>query len=281
MDVPQPNIVALVGTSWRFLKPVRPGATVHAVWRLGRKREVTNPRWGLVVWQVELMDHLAECVLEGDVSVLVNRHDAKPLPARGRRRRRGKTTADAMPADQADLPEPAPADTPTAAQRRRRRPSSGAIPAPPPAPEPAPALTPSPTALEDAVAVPAAPASSSARRRRRRRGGGGTGGNGNGSAVTQEQNGPLSPARPAPAPPAPETPSHRPNMEIITPKLAPEFERAPEPPPPSTWAAPLPSANPKGGEEGGPLGRVFGRLRRPRPATPGVPAPGDTRSPGE
>jgi len=89
IDVPQANVVALVGTTWRFLKPVKPGMTVHAIWRLARKRDVTNPRWGLAVWQVELEDQNLERVLEGEVSVLVNRREvAVSAASRSRRRRR-------------------------------------------------------------------------------------------------------------------------------------------------------------------------------------------------
>ena len=170
MDVPQPNLVALVGTNWRFLKPVKPGMTVHAVWRLGRKREVTNPRWGLAVWQIELLDQDEERVLEGEVTVLVNRRQAAAgAPARSRRRRRGKAVAlPALPTAEANLPEPAPADTPAPARRRRR--SSRAAPAEKPAPEPA-------------VSAEAPASSTSSRRRRRRRGGGG-GGNGGGQTST-------------------------------------------------------------------------------------------------
>src|SRR5207237_2932916 len=75
MDVPQPDTVAMVGTNWRFLKPVKPGTTVHAGWRLGRKRDVTNPRWGLCTWQVELTEQGGERVLEGEVTLLVARRD--------------------------------------------------------------------------------------------------------------------------------------------------------------------------------------------------------------
>jgi acyl dehydratase len=172
MDVPRTDLVALVGTNWRFLKPVRPGTTIRAVWRLGRKRDVTNPRWGLAVWQIELLDQTDERVLEGEVTALVNRRQPPPgaTPARSRRRRRGKAPAPpALPTAEANLPEPAPADTPAPA-RRRRRPSK-ATPAETPAPEPAAA---------PAAAPPEPAAPSSSRRRRRRRGGGG-GGNGSGS----------------------------------------------------------------------------------------------------
>jgi MaoC like domain len=249
IDVPQANNVALVGTTWRFRKPVKPGMTVHAIWRLGRKREVTNPRWGLAVWQVELDDQNDERVLEGEVTVLVNRREvAVSAASRSRRRRRGKApVAPPSPTAEANLPEPAPADTPSPASRRRR-PSMPA----PVAEAPAPAHEAAPESAGAAV-EPATPSSSSRRRRRRRGGGGGGGGGqtaGNGSGG--------SPAiAEAPAP-------------VVQ-------EASPAEPPRSQWAAPepAPSAKPT---DGNPVRRVLGRLRRPRPAAP---AAEGTRSPSE
>jgi hypothetical protein len=261
IDVPQPNTVALVGSTWRFLKPVKPGMTVHAVWRLGRKRDVTNPRWGLAAWQVELLDQNEEAVLEGEVTVLVNRREvAVPPASRSRRRRRGKAPV-ALPAATAEsnLPEPAPADAPSPASRRRR-PSKPA--APPEAP-PAPVAESTPEAATG-PAEPAAPTSSSRRRRRRRGGGGGGGsaasagnGAGNGGSTT------VAESAPAPVPVLDEAP--------------------PAEPPRSQWAAPEPMEVDKPVKadkpvEGNAVSRVFGRLRRPRPAAP---APEGTRSPSE
>jgi hypothetical protein len=249
IDMPQPDTVALVGTTWRFLKPVKPGMTVHAVWRLARKRDVTNPRWGLAVWQVELLDQSEERVLEGEVSGLVNRREAAVSAAsRSRRRRRGKApVAPPAPTAEANLPEPAPADAPSPASRRRRT-SKPAVPAE--APPPVPVAESAPTeALE-----PAAPSSSSRRRRRRRGGGGGGGG---GQATNGNGGGGTTVAVEAPAPVVQETP--------------------PAESPRSQWAAPEPVKVDRP-VEGNAVSRVFGRLRRPRPAAP---APEGTRSPSE
>jgi MaoC like domain len=261
IDVPQPDTVALVGTTWRFLKPVKPGMTVHAVWRLARKRDVTNLRWGLAVWQVELLDQNEERVLEGEVTVLVNRREvAVPVASRSRRRRRGKAPA-ALPAATAEsnLPEPAPADTPAPASRRRRT-SKPAAPAEAPPPVPVAEGAPEAAAVP---AEPAAPTTSSSRRRRRRRGGGG-GGGGTAAAGNGAGNGGSAPvAESAPAP-------------VV-------HEASPAEPPRSQWAAPEPVTVDKPVKadrptEGNAVSRVFGRLRRPRPAAP---AAEGTRSPSE
>jgi 3-hydroxybutyryl-CoA dehydratase len=248
-DMPQANIVAMVGTNWRFLKPVKPGTTVHAIWRLGRKRDVTNPRWGLAVWQVELEDQDQVRVLEGEVTVLVNRREvALPPASRSRRRRRGKPAVEvAAPTAEANLPEPAPADSPSPARRRRRKAA------------PAPAADPQPAAPEVTASVESPPAdapatTTSSRRRRRRRGGGGGGaaaaGNGSGSAAPAAE-----PAVPVASEPAP-------------------FVE----PPRSQWAAPAPEPA-KPVENNNPVSRVLGRLRRPRRAA--APTPEGTRSPSE
>jgi 3-hydroxybutyryl-CoA dehydratase len=271
MDVPQADTVALVGSTWRFLKPVKPGTTVHAVWRLGRKREVTNPRWGLAVWQIELDDQNQERVLEGEVTVLVNRREiAVPAASRSRRRRRGKTpVATLAPTAEANLPEPAPADTPSPASRRRR-----------PA-KPTPLAEPLETTPEPEIALEAAGgsaeqavSSSSSRRRRRRRGSGGSAGGGGGTAGGNGSDGGPTAAESAPTP----TP-----VAVTVQEPAQVHQPPPvDEPPRSQWAAPEP-AKPvdKPAEkpsDGNPVSRVFGRLRRARPAAP---APGGTQSPSE
>ena len=245
----------MVGTSWRFLRPVKPGMTVHAVWRLGRLREVSNPSWGLAVWQVELMDQNQERVLEGEVTVLLSRREvATPATTRSRRRRRGK----ALPAApvvtaEANLPEPTPADSPPPARRRRR--SSTAAPAPPASVASAePPVAEAAGSADPGAAPTAAATTTSSRRRRRRRGGGGgaavSAGNTNGNAGGQLQ------------------------AEAPAVQMAPVF--APAEPPRSQWAAPVP-AQPV---ESNPVSRVLGRLRRSR-SRPVAPSPEGTRSPSE
>ena len=252
IDVPQASTVAMVGTNWRFLKPVKPGMTVHAVWRLGRKRDVTNPGWGLAVWQVLLDDQNEEHLLEGEVTVLVSRGEFAAAPvARSRRRRRGK--APALTAE-SNLPEPAPADIPPPSRRRRRPASAPAVPsaASPPVAAAEPAVADVVASGEPGAAPAAGSPTTSSRRRRRRRGGGGgaAAGSANGSDGSQVQ--------PA-APPEPASP-----------------EAAPAEPPRSQWAAPV-AAQPV---EGNPVTRVLGRLRRGR-SRPAAPSPEGTRSPSE
>jgi hypothetical protein len=131
VDAPLPATVGMVGMSWKFLKPVRAGDTIHTRWRLFRKRSVENPGWGLAFWHVEVVGPDGQAVAEGEVSRLVARGtQAGPAttpggteaPARRRRRRRGGS-ADRVSevVESAPLPEPAPADAPPPSRRRRGR----------------------------------------------------------------------------------------------------------------------------------------------------------------
>lgn len=135
LDVPLPATVGMVGMSWKFLKPVRPGDTIQTRWRLFRKRGVENPAWGLAFWHVEVLDQDGQLVAEGEVSRLVARRartapGAAPVeaPARRRRRRRGGSAdrvSEVVESAPLPEPEPAPADAPTPSRRRRRRGGGG------------------------------------------------------------------------------------------------------------------------------------------------------------
>src|SRR5256885_17048172 len=56
LDVPLPATVGMVGMSWKFLKPVRPGDTIQTRWPLFCKRPLQNPALGLALWDVEDRD---------------------------------------------------------------------------------------------------------------------------------------------------------------------------------------------------------------------------------
>jgi acyl dehydratase len=122
MDVPMPVTIALVGMTWRFLAPVRPGDTVRGHWRLGRKRAVENPAWGLAVWQVDVTNQEEEVVASGEIARLVVRRsepaaepepeaevspeaaeEAADRPAPRRRRRRSKRSRVETPAPEPGL----------------------------------------------------------------------------------------------------------------------------------------------------------------------------------
>src|SRR5215472_772178 len=268
IDVPVPATVGLVGMTWRFLRPVRPGDTIRSVWRLNRKRPVENPRWGLAVWQVEVENQRGELVAVADVTRIVSRREQPVEAARqgkSSRRRRRRGVPEIVPG--ADLPpkptpgpvrepiirpaveppwrapqqpttEPAPpAQEPAAAEgtsRRRRRGSDRARPEPQVAESPAvaaeTAVVEPPSAAEESPAEAPAPS-----RRRRRR-----------SPAAAE-------AAPAPPPVEPEPESWAspsvPEPEPWAPPSAPEPEpwAPPSAPEPEPWAPPsAPEALPLG-----------------------------------
>jgi 3-hydroxybutyryl-CoA dehydratase len=298
MDVPLPATVGLVGMSWKFLLPVQPGDTLGSRWRLSRKRNVENPRWGLAVWQVDVENQRGELVASAEVTRLVaKREQEQPVERSGRSRRRrrkgapaGQAAADIVLAE--PVPEPAPADVPPPAARRRRR-RGPAEPTPEPAGQPAevPAVAvsaASATALESSpfghptepaqapqAAQPAAggtPDSPPSRRRRRRRPSNGQDDGRQGSegqaesrpsevpVTTVPGSPPQSPGGPEPAGPA----------ENADPAQG-ETREAPLPSPFRSLNQPDPEpggqADPGQGGGGEPpesgLGRVFRRLRRP------------------
>ena len=124
MDVPLPATVGMVGMTWKFVKPLHIGDTLQSRWRLVRKRAVENPRWGLAVWRVEVLDQRGEICADGEIARLVARAEpqktAQPSGSgrRRRRRRSGSPTAD-LP-----VPDSAPADTPPPSRRARHEPSA-------------------------------------------------------------------------------------------------------------------------------------------------------------
>lgn len=156
--------------TWRFQHPVRPGDSIHSVWRLNRKRPVESPGVGLCFWQVEVLNQEGTLVAFGEVGRLVSRRQPAELAADGAeaapssavrsRRRRGRRSGStdkervAEMVESQPVPEPANQDVPSAARRRRRRRGNGrgngngngnGELAAPPEPDPAPALPP-PTA---------------------------------------------------------------------------------------------------------------------------------------
>jgi hypothetical protein len=174
VDVPTPASAGLVGMTWRFLRPLRPGDTIATRWRLARKRAVENPEFGLAVWQVEVVDSGGDIAAEGEVARLVSRREAMAPVAAGRPPRGGRARVRApepvhlggAPGE----PEPAPADTPPPARRRRRRSGGGGAQARPP--ETVPVGADAAGAAGEAPSTSPAPAPSRRRRRRRSSNGG-------------------------------------------------------------------------------------------------------------
>ncbi|MBJ7602588.1 MAG: MaoC family dehydratase N-terminal domain-containing protein [Candidatus Dormibacteraeota bacterium] len=194
MDVPLARTVALVGTTWRFERPVRPGDTVRCHWRLNRKRAVEEPAWGLCGFAVEMENQRSEVVASGEVVRLLERRPlmgTEPAPVvagqpetevarTGRRRRRRRSANGDTPSQQPLVAAEVLAAQPSAEAQpfveslatleatTEGGTAAGQIPR---RTEPAPAATDALAAAQEQGDGGAAPA-----RRRRRRGGRGRGG---------------------------------------------------------------------------------------------------------
>jgi len=107
IDGPVPATVGLVGMTWRFQRPVRVGDTIRCRWRLHRKREVENPRWGLAVWQVEVENQRGEVVATAEVTRLVNRRQV-PTGIRSAKKRRRRHGVEAEAPELPPKPAPGP-----------------------------------------------------------------------------------------------------------------------------------------------------------------------------
>ena len=285
IDVPVPATVGMVGMTWKFLRPVRPGDTIRSRWRLNRKRPVANPRWGLAVWQIEVENQRGELVATAEMTRLVSRREQAAevvhpgKPAR-RRRRRGVPEA-ALAPELPPKPMPGPLREPLArpaaegqwrgGQQPERRPAPEAAPPVEERQEPA-AISP-PSEPEPAPAVEAAAEPAPTRRRRRA--------SGRSRPETAQEPVPEAPAAVEPAAPVPaEEPAspapaarrrrRRPAApEQVPPPPAPEPAIAPVPPaaeqapPPPETAQPPPEVEPR------PAPRR--RRRSPRAAAPQPP----------
>jgi len=246
IDVPVPATVGLVGTNWRFLRPVRPGDTIGSRWRLNRKRPVENPRWGLAVWHVEVENQRGEMVATGEVTRLVGRREQPVEAGRSSKSRRRRRRAAEVAANH-ELPSK---------------------PTPGPLVEPAfkPAAEPQVPEPEVAAAV-APPGIETPPSRRRRRSGKPR------PEVRPEQ--PVAeqpvPERPVPepaaaeqawSPPPPAPPAEHPSPFVVAPPPAPEAET----PPPAPPAAPAPHSRRRRRSRGA-VDQAELALNQPGPAT--------------
>jgi acyl dehydratase len=265
MDVPLPATVGLVGMNWKFLSPVQPGDTISSRWRLSRKRNVENPKWGLAVWQIEVENQRGELVASGEMTRLVaKREQVAERTGRSRRRRRkgapaGQAAADVVLSE--PVPEPAPADLPPPAARRRRR-RGASEPAPETPALPGQEMMETGPAQEPAAEPAAEPSPSPSKRRRRRR-------SGNGNANGREGGGDsdaLATAQPTAQPNVREQPEAPPPGGGG--EQSPERSEAPGESSGAQQDLPSPFRASEEAEGGGAppehgLGRVFRRLRRP------------------
>jgi acyl dehydratase len=72
-DVMDGTVLALLEIGWKFVKPVRPGDTISAVFTVLDKRETRTANRGVVTLQIEVLNQHGEVVQTGTAKTLIRR----------------------------------------------------------------------------------------------------------------------------------------------------------------------------------------------------------------
>ena len=70
------TVLALLEIGWKFVKPVRPGDTISAVFTVLEKRETRAPDRGVVTMQIDVLNQHGEIAQTGTAKALIRRKDA-------------------------------------------------------------------------------------------------------------------------------------------------------------------------------------------------------------
>ena len=73
LDLIDGTVVALLGVSWDFKAPMRPGDTIRALIGVIGKRPVKNPSLGLIELTIELVSQRDEILQSGSARLMVRR----------------------------------------------------------------------------------------------------------------------------------------------------------------------------------------------------------------
>jgi acyl dehydratase len=75
-DVMDGTVLALLEIGWKFLKPVRPGDTISAIFTVLDKRETRHADRGIVTLQIEVFNQSGDVVQIGTAKTLIRRKGA-------------------------------------------------------------------------------------------------------------------------------------------------------------------------------------------------------------
>src|ERR1043165_7001568 len=75
-DVMDGTVVALLEIGWKFVKPVRPGETIAAVFTVLEKRATRAPDRGVVTLQIEVLNQRGDVAQVGTAKTLIRRKAA-------------------------------------------------------------------------------------------------------------------------------------------------------------------------------------------------------------
>jgi acyl dehydratase len=73
LDLLDGTVVALLGVTWDFKAPMRPGGTIRALIAVTAKRPVTNPSLGLIELAIELTSQTGEILQSGSARLLLRK----------------------------------------------------------------------------------------------------------------------------------------------------------------------------------------------------------------
>ena len=76
-DLMDGTVLALLEIGWTFVKPVRPGDTISAVFTVLEKRETRAPDRGVVTLQIDVLNQHGEVAQSGTAKTLIRRKDAR------------------------------------------------------------------------------------------------------------------------------------------------------------------------------------------------------------
>jgi acyl dehydratase len=82
-DIMDGTVLALLEIGWKFVKPVRPGDTISAVFTVLEKRETGTPDRGVVTLQIEVLNQHSKVVQTGTATTLIRRSGTATLVRAG------------------------------------------------------------------------------------------------------------------------------------------------------------------------------------------------------
>ena len=73
LDLIDGTVVALLGVTWDFKAPMRPGSTIRALIEVVETRNVSNPAHGLLGLSIALVDEADKPLQEGSARLLMRK----------------------------------------------------------------------------------------------------------------------------------------------------------------------------------------------------------------
>jgi acyl dehydratase len=76
-DLMDGTVLALLEIGWKFVKPVRPGDTISAVFTVLDKRETRAPDRGVVTLKIDVLNQRGEVAQTGTARALIRRDNTR------------------------------------------------------------------------------------------------------------------------------------------------------------------------------------------------------------